>query len=140
MDIRRITDRYAVSPQIGPEDVPALAEAGFTTVICNRPDDEVGPGLMADEVAAAARAAGLDWVLNPVGHAGLSQDMIDRQRSALAAAPGPVLAYCRSGTRSTIVWAIGEAGTRDGADIIADAARAGYDIAHLAPILDDTGA
>ena len=133
MDIRRITDTYAVSPQIAPEDMAALAEAGFTTVIDNRPDAEVPPSHRTAAMQAAAEAAGLTFVAIPVTHQGLNADMVHDQADAIAASDGPVLAYCASGTRSTIVWALSQAGKMPADDIIGAAARAGYDIGGLRP-------
>ena len=135
MEIRPLTDTYAVSPQIAVEDLPAIAAAGYVAVLCNRPDAEVGPEVQADAIEAAARAAGLAFIRNPVTHQGLNAEMVARQRAVIDGAGGPVLAYCASGTRSTIVWALGQAGDRPAAEIIERAAKAGYDIAGLAPRL-----
>ncbi len=128
MDIRNLTERYAVSPQITPDDMAALKAAGFDRVICNRPDSEVGPDLAADAVRAAAEAAGLDWVDNPVSGGGITPDNVTAQRDAVAPGAGRVFAYCRSGTRSSIVWAFAVAGTMPVDDILAAAARGGYDL------------
>jgi len=135
MDIRRLTDRYAVAPQLDPQDMAALAEQGFTTVICNRPDDEVGPDHASDAMAEAARAAGLDFVLNPVSNGGMGPAQITAQAEALAKADGPTLAYCRSGTRSTFVWAFGVAPVMPVEDIVARAGEAGYDLSPVVPQL-----
>src|SRR6056297_454993 len=99
MEIRRLTPAYAVSPQIAPEDLPRIAEAGYRTVICNRPDPEVPPELQAASIRAAAEAAGLAFLVNPVTHGGMTPAMVAAQANAIAA--GPALAYCASGTRST---------------------------------------
>jgi uncharacterized protein (TIGR01244 family) len=138
MDIRAITPTYAVSPQIDPEDVPAIKEAGFTTIICNRPDAEVPPSHRAGAMQAAAEAAGLVFVDNPVTHQGLNMEMVHAQSDGRAG--GKTLAYCASGTRSTIVWALGEAvgGTAD--DILNTASKAGYDLGGMRPQLVSLGA
>jgi uncharacterized protein (TIGR01244 family) len=136
MDIRQITPEYAVSPQIEPADMPAIAAAGFRTVICNRPDAEVPHELSAGVMAIAAEAAGLGFVVNPVTHQTLNMDMVAAQMDALGGAGGPVLAYCASGTRSSIVWSLGMAGRLPAGDIIAAAAKAGYDLAGLRPRLE----
>ena len=128
MDIRQITPDYAVSPQIEPTDLQAIAAAGFRVVICNRPDAEVPQELSAEVMGIAAEAAGLGFVVNPVTHQTLNMDMVAAQMAALDAAGGPVLAYCASGTRSTIVWSLGSAGRISTDEIIAAAARAGYDL------------
>ena len=136
MDIRQITPDYAVSPQIEPTDLPAIAAAGFRVVICNRPDAEVPQELSAAVIGIAAEAAGLGFVVNPVTHQTLNMDMVAAQMAALDAAGGPVLAYCASGTRSTIVWSLGSAGRMPTDEIIAAAARAGYDLFGLRPRLE----
>jgi uncharacterized protein (TIGR01244 family) len=136
MDIRQITPDYAVSPQIEPADLPAIKAAGFRTVICNRPDAEVPHELSAEVMRIAADAAGLGFVINPVTHQTLNMDMVASQMAALADAGGPVLAYCASGTRSSIVWSLGQAGNLPTDEIIAATAKAGYDLAGLRPRLD----
>lgn len=134
MQFAEITPRYCVAPQIDPADAAAIREAGFTDVICNRPDEEVGPGQVAAEVEAALAAEGIGFHLNPVRNGGLTEAEVARQAEILSGAEGRVLAYCRSGTRSAIVWALGEP-EMPAAEIIAAAAHAGYDLspyrAHL---------
>ena len=135
MDIRQITPDYAVSPQIAPEDVPAIAAAGFTCVICNRPDAEVPPSVQASAMQAAVEAAGLTFVVNPVTHQGLNMEMVTAQRDA-AEAGGKTLAYCASGTRSSVVWALGQAGRMDTDAILAAVRGAGYDLDGMRGQLD----
>ena len=135
MDIRPLTPDYAVSPQITPEDLPAIAEAGYRTVICNRPDQEVPPGLQAADIAAAAKAAGLDFVSNPVTHPTINDETVGAQSAAANASQGPVLAYCASGTRSSILWSLGQAGRMDADDILSATAKQGYDLSALRPRL-----
>lgn len=136
MEIRPLTDRYAVSPQIAAEDVAAAKEAGFTAIICNRPDEEVPPGLQAADIRAAAEAAGLAFVENPITHGGMPPETVELQRSTIDAAPGPVLAYCASGTRSTVVWMFGAAPV-EAPDTLLSAARAqGYALDMLRPQLE----
>ncbi|WP_422072721.1 TIGR01244 family sulfur transferase [Tranquillimonas rosea] len=139
MEIRTITPAYAVSPQITPEDVPALAEAGYKVIICNRPDSEVGPDENAAAVRAAAEAAGLAFHDNPVVNGALTEDNVTTQGKVLSEAGGPVFAYCRSGTRCTIVWALSQAEHASPDDLIETAGRAGYDIAGLRPQLEMMG-
>lgn len=136
MDIRQITPDYAVSPQIDPADMPAIAAAGFKAIICNRPDAEVPHELSSEVMRIAAEAAGLGFTVNPVTHQTLNMDMVAEQKAAMDAAGGPVLAYCASGTRSSIVWSLGQAGEMAADDIIAATAKAGYDLAGLRPRLD----
>lgn len=136
MDIRRITDRYHVSPQIAPEDAAAIRDAGFTRVICNRPDAEVPPDFQAEAVGAAMRAAGLDFAVLPLTHQTMTAENIGRQKMLAEDAPGKVLAYCASGTRSTVAWALGQAGTQETDAILSAAAAGGYDLSGLRGTLD----
>jgi len=131
MDIRQISDGFAVAPQIEPSDMVALAAAGFVTVINNRPDAEVPPSHQSSAMQAAAEAAGLSYVENPVQNGGLTMDMVTTQGNAAATAGGPVLAWCRSGTRSSMVWALSQAGKIPTQDIVAQLAKAGYQIPGL---------
>lgn len=127
MDIRWITPTYAVSPQIDLEDMQAIKDAGITTIICNRPDAEVSPEQNSVVMAEAAEAAGLGFAVLPVTHDTLKAT-VPSQAEALANAPGPVLAYCASGTRSTFVWALGRAGQEPASELTEAAAKAGYDL------------
>lgn len=127
MDIRTLTPDYAVSPQIDPADLGAIAAAGFTTVICNRPDGEVPPDLAAAALRRATEAAGLRFVENPMLPGTLDPETLRRQADALGSATGPVLAYCASGNRSAILWSLVRA-TDLGADgVLAATSAAGYD-------------
>jgi len=136
MDIRQITADYAVAPQINPADMAALAAAGFVTVIDNRPDAEVPPDLQSAAMRAAAEAAGLTYVYNPVVNGGLTLEAVNAQGAAVAASGGPAVAWCRTGTRSSIVWALSQAGKMPTADIMALLNKAGYDIPGLAAQID----
>ena len=137
LDLRPLNDRFAVAPQIDAQDLPAIAAAGYVAVINNRPDDEQ-PGQPAGEaIRSAAAAAGLGYTAVPVGHAGMGQAQLDAMAAALIAADGPVLAFCRSGTRSCHLWALAAAMSgRDPAMLVAQAENAGYDLAGLRPALE----
>lgn len=135
MDIRRITPDFYVSPQISVEDIPGIVQAGIKRVICNRPDEEVPPAFQQDAIEASARAAGLEFVVCALTHQSMVPAVIDENRAFIDTAPGPALAYCASGTRSTIAWAIGMANDLDHDEIIEAAAQAGYDIRGLKPTL-----
>jgi uncharacterized protein (TIGR01244 family) len=135
--IRRIDDRISVAPQIAPEDVADLAAAGFVAIVNNRPDGEDAGQPDGAEIRAAAEAAGLSYTEIPVTHAGFSGPQVEKMAAALAAANGPVLAYCRSGTRSCNLWALAAASTGGEPDALTEkAAGAGYDIAGIRPLLD----
>ncbi|MGR3321349.1 MAG: TIGR01244 family sulfur transferase [Pseudooceanicola sp.] len=137
MDIRQVTPRYSVSPQITPDDVAAIKAAGFTRIICNRPDSENPPELQAAAIGAAAREAGLEFVDIPLTYPTMTPDVIAGQMAAAEEASGPVLAYCASGTRCTTIWALGRATAGDAPEgLIETAAKAGYDLSGLKPRLD----
>ncbi len=131
MDIRALTPTYAVSPQIELADLAAIKAAGFTMVINNRPNGEIPPHLHADKMQAAAVALGLQFVINPVISGGMTADNITAQAAAVAASDGPVFAYCASGNRCSVVWALMSAGTRPADDLINIPARFGYNLEHL---------
>ena len=132
MELKRINQHVTVSPQISPEDVAAIKAAGFVAIINNRPDGEAPDQPSSDTIQKAAQAAGLVYHFIPLGREGVSPDMVARTKSALEGSAGPVFCYCRSGTRSTTLWALSEAGKKPASEIIAEAAGAGYDMSHLA--------
>jgi uncharacterized protein (TIGR01244 family) len=136
MDIRALTPDYAVSPQIEPSDLAAIKAAGYSTIIDNRPDGEIPPRLHTAVMRAAAEELGLTFVVNPVVGGALTTENVAVQRAALAAATGPVLAYCASGNRSSIVWALSEAGKRPTDDLVGLPARHGYQLEHLRPQIE----
>jgi uncharacterized protein (TIGR01244 family) len=133
---RTLDDTISVFGQIEPEDVAAAKDQGFTAIVNNRPDDEQ-PGQPASaEIEAAARDAGLAYVAIPVDHSGFSEWQVAAMADALQKADGPVLAFCRSGTRSTFLWALARHSLGDdGETLIAKAAGAGYDLSAIRPIL-----
>ncbi|HEU4962119.1 MAG TPA: TIGR01244 family sulfur transferase [Sphingomonas sp.] len=136
MDIRRLDERISVSPQIDPADVTAFAAQGFAAIVNNRPDAEEAGQPEGEPIRLAAETMGLAYTAIPIA-GGFSHAQIDAMRAALDAATGPVLAFCRSGTRSTNLWALAEA--KAGGDpeaITAKAAAAGYDLRGLRPALD----
>ena len=132
-DIRKVTDSFSVAPQIEPQDVEAAKAQGFVKLINNRPDGEV-PGQPTNaQMQAAAEAAGLGYVHIPFAGRPSAEQAEAVAREA-EAAEGPVLAFCRSGTRSITAWSIGQAmsGRRTPGELVELAAGAGYD---LSPIL-----
>ena len=136
-DFRTLTADYSVAPQISVEDVAAAKSAGFAMIVNNRPDGEEPSAPQGDEIAHAAAAEGLAYAAIPIGHSGFSHAQIDALDKLLAAATGPILAYCRSGTRSTHLWALTRARAGDDVEgIVEAAANAGYDLGGLRPMLD----
>ena len=111
MDLRDLTPALSVSGQIGPEDLEALADAGFTDIVCNRPDAELPDGPHSDEMAARAGALGLGFHYLPIEPGGPMARQAERL-ARLTGQPGArVLAYCRSGARSSAAWALTLPGT-----------------------------
>ncbi len=136
MDIRVITDRYHVSPQIDPSDFDTLVNEGFVAVICNRPDVEIPPSHHAKAMETAAKEAGLAFHTLELTHQTMTPENIARQKAIIDGAGGKILAYCASGTRSTIAWALGQASDVD-PSVILDAARgAGYQLDNIKPTLE----
>ncbi|WP_133364619.1 TIGR01244 family sulfur transferase [Qipengyuania sediminis] len=136
MNIARLTNAASVSPQISPEDVVGAKTSGFTMIICNRPDGEDAGQPCAAEIAAEAAASGLAFRHIPVV-GGISAEAVAAMAEALASAKGPVLAYCRSGTRSTLLWAVAEASRGGDPETLAQAAAAaGYDVGPVRPAMD----
>lgn len=131
MELKRINDDISVAPQISPDDMPAIKAAGFTTVINNRPDGESPDQPTSNDMQAAAEAAGLNYHYIPLGREGVSPEMVEQERAALEGSNGPVLAFCRSGTRSTTLWALSQAGKLPAQEIVTQAAHAGYEMSHL---------
>ncbi|MEG8047851.1 TIGR01244 family sulfur transferase [Sphingomonas aerolata] len=135
--IRHINESISVAPQIAVEQVADIAAAGFKTIVNNRPDDEDAGQPSGEAIRAAAEAAGLNYVAIPVTHAGFSHPQIDAMTQALTEAKGPVLAYCRSGTRSCNLWALAAAKAgRNPNLLLAQAEDAGYDLRGIRPMLD----
>jgi len=132
MELRKIDDQITVTPQISVDDVAEIARLGFKTVVANRPDhEEPGQPAMAD-LEAAARANGLEWVYQPVESGHITDEDVDRFAPMIQQVEKPVLAFCRSGTRCTVLWALSSARTEPSGDIMGKARNAGYDISGLA--------
>ncbi|GGJ26941.1 bifunctional protein tyrosine phosphatase family protein/NAD(P)/FAD-dependent oxidoreductase [Neoroseomonas lacus] len=133
MQPKMIDATLSVSPQVSIEDVAAIAAAGFRSILCNRPDGEGADQPVFAEIEAAATQAGLQAVYQPVV-SGKVQDGDAAQFGAhFAALPKPVLAYCRSGTRSATLWSLSEAARgRPLPEILGATKAAGYDMGGVA--------
>jgi len=129
--IKPLSSTVSVSPQLGQEAVRHLADTGVVLLINNRPDGEQPDQPTSAEVEAAARAAGLNYLHIPVQ--GMpSAEAVEAFGQALEGANGPIVAFCRSGMRSTVIWALAEAARGADADSIRQAAfEAGYDLSGL---------
>ncbi|PEQ14114.1 TIGR01244 family protein [Novosphingobium sp. PC22D] len=133
----RLEDSFLASPQIGTSDVAEAKQLGITLIVNNRPEGEADDQTPGAEIEAAAHAAGIGYVAIPVTHAGFSQGQVEAMASTLDKATGPVLAYCRSGTRSTLLWALAQAKAgRDPNALASKAASAGYDVSPVRPLMD----
>lgn len=132
MELKRINEHVSVSPQISPDDVAAIKAAGFVAIVNNRPDGESPDQPPSAVIEEAARDAGLAYHYIPLGREGVTPEMVEQTKAVLEGSAGPVFCYCRSGTRSTTLWALSQAGKQPAAEIISAAANAGYDMSHLA--------
>jgi uncharacterized protein (TIGR01244 family) len=133
---RTIDETILVAGQIAPGDIATAAAQGVRTIINNRPDGEQAGQPTSTEMEAAAQAVGLGYVHIPVDHSGFSIEQVEAMTAALAL-PGPALAFCRSGTRSTYLWSLARGAAGDEpAEIAAKAANAGYDVSGLLPMIE----
>ena len=134
---RKLTDDVFASPQIGLAEVEQARALGVKQIINNRPEGESDDQITGEEIAAAAQAAGIDYLAIPITHAGFAEHQVSAMVTALEQAQGPVLAYCRSGTRSTLLWALAKAKAGESPDTLAtQAAAAGYDVTPIRQIMD----
>jgi uncharacterized protein (TIGR01244 family) len=134
---RQLSDRVFASPQITLADVATAAAHGVGLIINNRPEAESDDQTPGPAIEVAARSAGLDYIAIPVTHAGFSEPQVRAMAAALAGTDKPVLAYCRSGTRSTLLWALAEASRGQDPDALAAAAdQAGYDVGPVRQVMD----
>jgi uncharacterized protein (TIGR01244 family) len=131
-DIRQVTEDFAVAPQLQPGDMAEAARLGFKLVINNRPDHEVPDQPTSDEMEAAAKAAGLHYQYVPVSGPPVLT-AVEAVHHAVKHAHGPVLAFCRSGTRSIVTWSLGqlEHGDASSEELIQAARGAGYDLSSV---------
>ena len=132
----KISSRISVAGQISHDDISAAAADGIKTIICNRPHAESEDQPETTLLAAAAAAAGIEFLHIPVVSGAITETNVDDFAKAYETAAGPILAYCRSGKRSTILWALAVATSQDIEDILATTADAGFDLSPLRPMLE----
>jgi len=133
---RKINDQISVSPQITLDDIVAAKADGVSLIINNRPDGEDPSAPQSADIEAAAREAGMKYIAIPITHSGFSGPQVDAMIAALADGD-KALAYCRSGTRSTLLWSLAQAKQGVGSDEIARlAGNAGYDITPVRAMID----
>lgn len=133
MDLRQLTPNLAVSPQIDIKDVPLLAKSGFKTLINNRPDNEDG-AVDHQLMAEAAAKAGMAYHYLPFQPGQVTSDLIQGFAAALDGQK-PAIAYCRSGNRSTVLWALSQSGKQSEAEVLSTASSAGYDLSGVVPLM-----
>lgn len=134
-DFRKVTDDLSVSPQISEDDLANAKAEGFKTILCNRPDAEGGDGQpLIKDLQIQAESLGLTFLALPFSGSP-SSDIALQQGALIDAAEKPVLAYCRSGTRSITAWALSQAGKGRRDEILQAASAAGYDLSPLAGVL-----
>lgn len=128
-DFRRVTEDFTTAPQISVADVEEAARQGFRTIINNRPDGESPDQPSSGELEAAAQAAGLAYFHIPVV-GGPTPQQVETTGRILADAAKPVLAFCRSGTRSIVTWSLTQAmsGARTRDELVKLGRDAGYDL------------
>lgn len=133
----KLNDALFVAPQISTEAVAAAKELGVTLIINNRPEDESADQTPGPDIEAAAKAEGLDYIAIPVTHAGFAEWQVNAMADALGTAHGKILAYCRSGTRSTLLWGLAQASAGHHPAVLSEtAADAGYDLSPVAAMMD----
>jgi len=132
MDVKKLSDELSVSAQIMPQDMIALKEAGFRSIICNRPDGEAADQPSARELEVAASARGLEFVHLPVVSGKMSDDDAVKFGQISKSLPKPTLAFCRTGTRSTSLWCLANASTKPLPALLGAAKAAGYDMSGIA--------
>ena len=139
-DIRRLTDSFAAAPQITASDIAGIKAAGFGFIVNNRPDGESADQTPGEDIEAAALDAGLGYCAIPIDQSGFTVEQV-AALSALMVSPRPILAYCRSGTRSTNLWALAAASRGEDVETIIDSAlAAGYDVRALRPAMEQLAA
>lgn len=139
IEARSLDPNYAVTGQIGPVDVAEAARLGYKTIICNRPDDEGGPEQpSAAENRKAAESAGMKYLYIPMTPDTLSPQMIEAVRKAIDESPGPILAHCKSGARSALLYALAHCCHKNGEvdEILGRAEKEGYDLWKMKPVIE----
>ena len=127
MDIHPLSNELSVAPQPLAGDMRAVAEAGFRSIICNRPDGEGVDQPGFTEIERAAEEHGLVARYLPAESGKVTDEQGAAFSALLAELPKPILAYCRTGMRSTTMWALSRAGSTPRPEIIERSAKAGYD-------------
>ncbi|MCB2089427.1 MAG: TIGR01244 family sulfur transferase [Sphingomonadaceae bacterium] len=136
MEVKQLDDTLSVRGQIAPAEVAEAAAMGFRSIICNRPDGEQPHQPDAEAIAAAAGAAGMEFCHIPIVPGQITPEKIAAFEAALKDLPGPILAYCRTGTRSAMLWGLHKAPELGADGAMQAAADAGCDIAQARPLIE----
>lgn len=138
---RTIDSHFFAAPQIALDDVQRAKDMGITFIVNNRPDGEEPSAPQSADMEAAAKAAGLGYAYIPVTHSGFSMGQLDALQQVLDGTDAPVLGYCRSGTRSTLLWALTRARMGDDPEALSEkAAQGGYDLSSIRMMMDTLAA
>ncbi|QZP17261.1 TIGR01244 family phosphatase [Methylophilales bacterium] len=131
MQLNKIIDDYVVSEQVTVDDIQTIKEAGFKTIFCNRPDNEEINQVTVESIKNAAVENGLKFIHQPVIGGQITQDDVDQFGEYFDASEKPIFAYCRTGTRSSMLWALSESDKRPVEDILSLTSKAGYNLNNL---------
>ncbi|MEZ5912071.1 MAG: TIGR01244 family sulfur transferase [Paracoccaceae bacterium] len=137
MEIKPIAPSFAASPQLMPDDVQRAAEAGYRTIVCNRPDGEAGDQPTAAAISEAARRAGLEFRYLPVKSGQVTEAALKGFDDIVDTCKGPILAYCRTGNRSATLWALARSRRLSPQAIMAATKAAGYDLSGHAAQMEE---
>ena len=138
MKVTKLTPNISVAHQLTAQDLEQAAAAGFKTIINNRPDGEAPDQPRSDELAAAAQHLGLAYHHIPAVSGQITSEQVEAFRTALGGAAKPALAFCRTGKRSTTLWALAASDRLSANEILQTTAEAGYDLEALRPQLEVT--
>ena len=131
MKLNKIIEDYVVSDQIIEEDIVKLKEAGFKTIFCNRPDNEEQNQITVKSIQDKTIECGLNFIHQPVIGGQITQVDVDQFGEYFDASEKPIFAYCRTGTRSSMLWALSESGKRSVEEILSLTSKAGYNLNNL---------
>ena len=139
MDMRKISDQFFVAPQITQTDFAMLRDKGIRSIICNRPDGEDAGQPKFEDLSKTAQEQGIEMRFVPVSGGIYDKEAVADFTEALNILPKPVLAYCRTGTRSATLWALAKAPDMSVAEILSATKNAGYDLKDIVPQLSKDG-
>jgi len=131
MQLNKIIEDYVVSEQITPDDINTIKKAGFKTIFCNRPNNEENNQITVESIEKVAEECGIKFIHQPVIGGQITQADVDQFSDYYDASEKPIFAYCRTGTRSSMLWALSESGKRSVEEILKLTSKAGYNLNNL---------